>query len=300
MVAAAVRDLHYRYGETVALAGVELSIETGDIYCLIGPNGAGKTTLVRCLSGTLTPDSGTVEVLEGAPRTVDRERIGLLPQAFEPAPRLTARELVGYYAGLYDDAGDPDEVLTAVGIDAQRETWYEDLSGGERRRVCVATALVNDPDLVILDEPTSGIDPAGRRAIWAVLEELRDAGTSIVVTTHDMAEATRLADTVGLLADGRLVATGSPADLVAEHGGGTRLVVETTAADVTSIAGYDPVTVPEGLVFEGVSPSEIGAIVRALDDAQISFDAVHWREPDLEDVYLALTDVDRQTLEASP
>ncbi|MFB6103847.1 MAG: ABC transporter ATP-binding protein [Halobacteriaceae archaeon] len=297
MVAVAARDVSRRYGDIVAVDGVSLEIESGEIYCLIGPNGAGKTTLVRCLTGTTTVDEGEVEVLGSTPSAVARDRIGLLPQSFAPAPRLTAQELVAYYAGLYDVGRDVDTVLGDVGIDADRSTWYRDLSGGQRRRVCVATALVNDPEILVLDEPTTGIDPAGRRAVWRLLEELRDEGTTVVVTTHDMAEATRLADTVGLLADGSLVVTGSPSSLVAEYGGGNRVVVETDASVTEPIAGFRPVETASGIAFEGVAPTDIGALVRGLDEAGITFAGLRWREPDLEDVYLALTEADRETLE---
>jgi len=297
MVAVAARDVVRRYGDTVALDGVSLEIDAGEIYCLIGPNGAGKTTLVRCLTGTTTLDAGEVEVLGGPPATVARHRVGLLPQSFAPASRLTPRELVGYYAGLYEESRDIDTVLAEVGLDAARTTWYEDLSGGEQRRVCVAAALVNDPEVLVLDEPTTGIDPAGRRAVWRLLESLRDAGTTVLVTTHDMGEATRLADTVGLLADGDLVASGSPSTLIESYGGGNRVVVETDAAVDGAIAGFTPTETDTGLVFEGVAPTDIGAVVRGLDEAGIAFGGLRWREPDLEDVYLAVTEADRGTLE---
>ncbi|USZ68736.1 ABC transporter ATP-binding protein [Halorussus salilacus] len=285
------------YGDTAALDGVSLSVGEGEVFALIGPNGAGKTTLVRALTGTTTPDAGSVSVFGDRPQTVERSRLGLLPQSFDPPERLTARELVAYYAGLYDESRDPDAVLAEVGLDADG-TWYENLSGGQKRRACVGTALVNDPDVLFLDEPTTGIDPGGRRALWALIEDLAAAGTTVFLTTHYMAEAERLADRVGLLAAGRLVAVGSPADLVAEHGGASRIVVDVTgdasasvaaATDALAGTGFDAEATGRGLVVPGVGPEDIGDIVAALDGGGVAYDALAWKQPDLEDAFLELT-----------
>ena len=297
----AAEDVRKSYGDTTALDGVSLSVEEGEVFALVGPNGAGKTTLVRCLTGTTTPGSGAVRLLGEPPAQAGKQRVGLLPQDFSPPDRLTAGELVGYYAGLYDDARDPSEVLEAVGLDADDGTWFGDLSGGQKRRACVAAALVNDPDVLFLDEPTTAVDPAGRRALWSVFEDLAASGTTIVLTTHDMAEAERLADDVALLANGRVAATGSPRELVDAHGGPTRLVVE-TEDDFDASARRGDVDVPEfdaertdeGLVFSDVAPEDIGRVVAALDDAGVDFEALSWREPTLEDAYLELAgDVER-------
>ncbi len=288
--AVVAEDVHKAYGDTAAVDGVSLSVDEGEVFALVGPNGAGKTTLVRCLTGTTGPDSGSVELLGDEPGEANDQRVGLLPQDFSPPDRLTAGELVGYYAGLYDDARDPEAVLAEVGLDPDTETWYGDLSGGEQRRACVAAALVNAPDVLFLDEPTTAVDPAGRRALWRVFEGLADSGTTIFLTTHDMAEAERLADRVALLADGKVAATGTPRELVAEHGGRPRLVVELPeeSAESPDVPGFDPESTREGLVFSGVAPEAIGEVVAALDDAGVDFEALSWREPTLEDAYLAL------------
>ncbi|MEY7847999.1 ABC transporter ATP-binding protein [Natrarchaeobius sp. A-rgal3] len=293
--------LRKSYDETVALAGVSVAIERGEIFGLIGPNGAGKTTLVRALTGTTEPDSGTARVLEASPTTIDRNRLGVLPQAFSPPDRLTARELLTYYAGLYDDARDPGDVLADVGLADAGETWYEDLSGGQQRRVCVGATLVNDPEILFLDEPTTGIDPAGRRTVWRLIESLSAGGTTVVLTTHDMAEAERLADRVGLLADGALVADGTPADLVEEHGGSSRLTIETTANPPAFEDLAYPVDRPtpkrernghssdeEPIVVRTVTPRDIGTVVDYLEEREIAYSGLEWAEPGLEEVYLEL------------
>jgi ABC-2 type transport system ATP-binding protein len=288
-------DVRRRYGDTVALDGVSLSVDEGEVFALVGPNGAGKTTLVRALTGTTVVD-GRVEVFGEPPDEVDPERVGLLPQEFDPAERLTARELVTYYAGLYDEARDPDSVLADVGLEgADARKPYGDLSGGQKRRTCVATALVNEPDLLVLDEPTTGIDPAGRRQLWSLVADLADGGTTVLLTTHDMAEAETLADRVGLLADGQLVAVGPPAGLVDAHGGDSRLELEVpeaaegAAATALEIAGYHLVPDEAALAVAGIDPRDIGDVVETLEAEGIPYEGLVWTQPDLEDVYLALT-----------
>ncbi|MDS0474469.1 ABC transporter ATP-binding protein [Natrinema sp. 1APR25-10V2] len=292
-------DLEKTYGETAALTGASLSVARGEVFALIGPNGAGKTTLVRALTGTSEPDAGRARILGESPTAVDRGRLGVLPQEFSPPSRLSARELLAYYAGLYDDARDSEAVLADVGLVDAGDTWYEDLSGGQQRRVCVGSALVNDPDLLFLDEPTTGIDPAGRRTVWRLIEDLANGGTTVVLTTHDMAEAERLADRVGLLAGGTIVAQGSPDELVREHGGSSRLTIE-TSADPDAFADLTyPVERPErgrgrspesAVVVREIEPAAIGTVVDYLEDRDIAYTELSWAEPDLEDVYLSLAD----------
>ena len=281
-----------RYGETVALDGIDLSVADGEVFGLIGPNGAGKTTLVRALTGTTAVD-GKITVNGAAPTAVDADRIGLLPQSFAPPARLTARELIDYYGGLYETARETDEVLGAVGMADDADSWYETLSGGQQRRVCVGIALVNDPDLLFLDEPTTGIDPAGRQSLWSLLEELADGGTTIVLTSHSMTEVQRLADRVGLLQAGTLVAVGTPTELIETHGGTSRLVIDTDqpadAADALVGADFDATAGATTVVVTAVSPVEIGDVVAVLSRADIAYGSLRWAEPSLEDVYLQLT-----------
>ncbi|MFC7096661.1 ABC transporter ATP-binding protein [Halobaculum marinum] len=285
-------DARKAYDETVALDGVSLDVRAGEVFGLIGPNGAGKTTLVRALTGTADAE-GTLELFGAPARESDRSRVGLLPQEFGPPERLTARELVAYYGGLYDESRPVDEVLADVGLAADADTWYEKLSGGQKRRACVATALVNDPDVLFLDEPTTGIDPAGRRSLWALIEELADGGVTVFLTSHSMAEVERLSDRVGLLRDGDLVAVGTPAELVAEHGGPARLVVAgpdvEAGADPLREAGFAVDVGADELVLGDVAPTDLADAVTALADAGVTYESLTWTEPTLEDVYLRLT-----------
>jgi ABC-2 type transport system ATP-binding protein len=291
-------DVRREYGETVALDGVSLSVDEGEVFALIGPNGAGKTTLIRSLTGT-TDCEGQVELFGTPPEQADSQQIGLLPQSFSPSGRLTARELLTYYSGLYDHPRSVDDVLDDVGMTDAADTWYEDLSGGQQRRICVGIALVHDPALLILDEPTTGIDPSGRRDLWELIETLAAGGTTVLLTTHYMEEAERLADSVGLLADGSLIAEGAPAELIATHGGESRLAIEveesaepSAAARAVSSLGTDIKTEGRTITIHGVSPRTIGDALDALDLADIGYDALSWQQPDLESVYLALTDTE--------
>ncbi|KTG17728.1 ABC transporter ATP-binding protein [Haloferax profundi] len=281
------------YGDVEALSGVSLSVAEGEVFGLIGPNGAGKTTLIRALTGTTTPDGGSASVLGSPPVDVDRQRLGLLPQDFRPAGRLTAHELVSYYAGLYDGARDPDDVLAEVGLADTGDTWYENLSGGQQRRACIALTLVNDPDVLFLDEPTTGIDPAGRRALWTLIDDLADRGTTVFLTSHSMEEVERLADRVGLLNEGQLVTVGRPDQLVAEYGGESRLVVRTAGdADLESVSLPASLTgdvTDDGLTVYGVGPRQISDAVDALDEAGVVYESLVWKQPGLEEVYLSLT-----------
>ena len=312
------------YGAVDALAGVDLAVEPGEVFGLIGPNGAGKTTLVRALTGT-TDVEGTVRVFGAPPTTVDAGRVGLLPQSFDPPARLTARELVDYYGGLYDDARDTESVLADVGMSADADAWYETLSGGQQRRTCVATAVVNDPDLLFLDEPTTGIDPAGRRALHQLIARLAADGTTVFLTSHAMDEVERLADRVMLLRDGDVVAVGPPAELIAEHAGRPRLEIALrdptavrpsecttdddsvttndaptdgdppavddgiSAAVADAVDGAAVESTTDGLRILGIDPVEIGSVVDALATVGVGFDSLTWAEPSLEDVYLRLT-----------
>jgi len=289
--AIAIETVRRTYGDTVALDSVSLSVETGEVFGLVGPNGAGKTTLARAITGT-TDYEGTVALFGEDPRAIDRSRLGSLPQSFSPHERLTARELLEYYAGLYDDALAPGRVLRDVGLVESADTYYENLSGGQQRRVCVGSALVNDPDLLVLDEPTTGIDPAGRRQLWELLEALAQDGTTIFLTTHDMHEAERLADRVGLLAEGELAAVDTPTALIDAHGGESRLTIETSTPvgneDAAELQYRTAVDDGDLRVFD-VSPTEIGSVVDALTETGIETESLSWSEPTLEDVYLELT-----------
>jgi ABC-2 type transport system ATP-binding protein len=186
-------------------------------------------------------------------------------------------------------------VLEDVGLAGSADTYYENLSGGQKRRACVGTALVNDPDLLVLDEPTTGIDPTGRRELWRLLESFAEAGTTVLLTTHYMEEAEALADRVGLLSGGRLVALDTPAELIARHGGDSRLgldVADGTAAEAALEAAGYRLLPDRRRVAVAVDPEGIPGVLEALSAADVDYEGLTWRQPGLEEVYVALTGTD--------
>ncbi len=298
------RGLRKRYGELIAVDGVDLSVDEGEVYALVGPNGAGKTTLVRCLTGTTEPTAGDVSVLNSRPSAVDRVRLGLLPQQFTPPDRLTARELVEYYSGLYpeDRVRETSAVLDEVGLKESDKQRYRDLSGGQKRRLLVAASIVNDPDLLFLDEPTTGIDPAGRREVWRVVEELSSQGTTVFLTTHYMEEASELSDRVGLMHQGSIVEEGAADELVAEHGGGSRFTIETeeTVDAVAGVLEGYSVRDEDGLaIVEDVSLETVSKVLDLLESSDVTVQEFNWHTPDLEDVYMELAGEDCQPTDSN-
>jgi len=220
-----IRGLRKEYAGHVAIGHLDLDIVPGEVFALLGPNGAGKTTTVEILEGHRPRDRGTVRVLGQDPAARPRSwraRIGIVLQSGAEGGELTVRETVAHFARYYPRPRDPEEVIATVGLAGQAKTRLRQLSGGQRRRVDVALGIVGNPELLFLDEPTTGFDPAARRAFWELIRALSDTGTTIVLTTHYLEEAEALADRVGVLAAGQLVATGTPAGL------GGRATAETT------------------------------------------------------------------------
>ncbi len=281
-------QLSKRYRDTEALRSVSVEVESGEVFSVIGPNGAGKTTLIRCLTGTTTPDSGRSEILGEEIAELDRENLGVLPQSFEPHERLTPEELIQYYGGIYSDSKSPSQALNEVGIEPDTDTRYRDLSGGQKRRVCVAIALVNDPDVVFLDEPTTGIDPTGRESMWELIRDLKQRDKTVVLTTHYMDEAEELSDRVAMLSSGEIIAMDKPRELIDRYGDQPSLRIEISSPE-KNLDGLDCIILEDGVaVFRDVEPEDIQAVLSEINDRSISYDEVVWRKPTLEDVYLEL------------
>jgi ABC-2 type transport system ATP-binding protein len=275
--AISVRDLRKSYGSHDALRGIDFDIAEGEVFGLLGPNGAGKTTTVEILEGYRTRDAGQVEVLGYDPARAEtgfRERIGVVLQQSQLWPTLTVAETHRMFASYYEHPRDVDEVISLVGLDAKRGARVKTLSGGQKRRLDLGVALVGDPELVFLDEPTTGFDPAARRAAWEMIRSLRSLGKTILLTTHYLDEAEQLADRVAVLLDGRIVREGTPAEL-------------TGGAQETEVRyrqnGHDVVirtTEPTQLLHE--------LTAKALADGH-ELEGLVVRRPTLEDVYLLIT-----------
>jgi len=217
-----VSGLKKSYGPREVLHGVSFRVEPGEVFALLGPNGAGKTTTVEILEGYRERDEGSVQVLGTDPARAGsefRERIGIVLQSSAVYPLLSAREILELFAGYYKSARDVGEVIELVGLREKSEARVRTLSGGQLRRLDLALALIGDPELIFLDEPTTGFDPAARRQAWETIRDLRALGKSILLTTHYMEEAQTLADRLAILRDGRIVATGSPRELLSGAAG---------------------------------------------------------------------------------
>ncbi|HEX8688730.1 MAG TPA: ABC transporter ATP-binding protein, partial [Solirubrobacterales bacterium] len=211
-----VRGLSKSYGDLEAVRGIDLEVRRGEVFAFLGPNGAGKTTTVEILEGYRRRSGGEVRVLGEDPERADRgwrERIGIVLQSGRPDPYLTVRESLALYAGYYRAPRPIEEVVELVGLGAKADARASSLSGGQQRRLDVGMALIGDPELLFLDEPTTGFDPSARRQAWETIAGLRELGKTVFLTTHYMDEAQRLADRVAILARGEVVARGTPADL---------------------------------------------------------------------------------------
>ena len=271
--AISVRGLRKRYGATVAVGGIDLDIHRGEVFALLGPNGAGKTTTVEILEGYRHRDGGTVAVLGEDPARAGRHwraRIGIVLQ-LTSEPELTVAEMVGQFAGFYPQPRDPREVIELVGLGRLAACRGHQLSGGQRRRLDVALGIVGRPELLFLDEPTTGFDPEARRRFWDLIRSLAADGTTILLTTHYLPEAEALADRVAVLASGQVVAVGEPASL-----GGR----QTQDAQVS----WD---VPGGRrAVQTATPAKVVAELAAQFDGEIPGLTVI--RPSLEDIYLEL------------
>jgi ABC-2 type transport system ATP-binding protein len=261
VTAISVSGLRKSYGALDAVRGIDFEVGTGEVFGLLGPNGAGKTTTVEILEGYRQRDAGEVRVLGFDPGRAERafrERIGVVLQQSELWPILTVREVHRVFAGYYSHPRDVDEVVELVGLAEKRDQQVKSLSGGQKRRLDLGVALVGDPDLVFLDEPTTGFDPAARRNAWALIRSLRELGKTVLLTTHYLDEAQQLADRVAVLRDGVIVKIGKPSELTASAGvrisyvrDGQEVVVET---DEPTKALHELTTraLAEGFELEGL------------------------------------------------
>jgi ABC-2 type transport system ATP-binding protein len=293
-----VRGLVKRYGRREAVAGIDLTVRRGEIFAFLGPNGAGKTTTVEILEGFRERTAGLVSVLGQDPATAGgawRDRVGVVLQEWEPEPGLSARECLAMYAGFYRAPRDVDETIALVGLTENASELSARLSGGQRRRLDFALALIGDPELIFLDEPTTGFDPSARRAAWEVVAGLRRLGKSVFLTTHYLDEAEHLADRIAVISAGRIVAAGTPATLGGRHRMTT--VITFTLPDRRPARDLPPGLSavaepgPEGTtVLHSQSPL---AHLRLLSDwalgRGLDLPDLTVQRPTLEDVYLSLT-----------
>ncbi len=290
-----VNRLVKRYGEVRAVDGISFSVPQGTVFTILGPNGAGKTTTLEILEGLRAPDSGEIELFGRKIARVDRRekaRMGVLLQEGNFEPYLRVKEVINLFRSFFPKARSVEEILELVALTEKRNSLVKELSGGQLQRLALGTALVNDPDLLFLDEPTTGLDPQARRNIWSIVTSLKAQGKTVVLTTHYMEEAETLSDHVCIMDYGKIIAAGSPRELTARLGEET--IIEFTAPDTAVV----PALSSKGKVRRDgdVVLVEVTDLVPALRDLlawahknRVALDNMVIRQPNLEDVFLTLT-----------
>jgi len=285
------------YGKTVAIADVSLSVHQGEIFGLIGPNGAGKTTTLECVEGLRRPDRGTIAVLGHDPyrdRVRLQNRIGVQLQAAQLQKRIKVWEAVHLWASLYAKPLNGDELLNQLGLAEKRDAWFMTLSGGQKQRLFIALALINDPDVVFLDELTTGLDPQARRAIWELVRDIRGRGKTVFLTTHLMEEAERLCDRVAIIEHGRIIDVDTPAQLVRRHCPERTIILATDQPSAGEtfrhLERVRSVTHVNGtLTISGHGDELVMDVIKCLSDTQLTVTDFRTITPSLEDVFLKLT-----------
>ena len=292
-----VSGIRKAYGATVAVAGVSFDVFEGEIFGLIGPNGAGKTTTMECVEGVRRPDQGTISILGLDPfRDVYRlqNRIGVQLQQAQLQKRIKVWEAVDLWASLYSNPVGSDRLLDQLGLSSKRDAWFMTLSGGQKQRLFIALALINDPEVVFLDELTTGLDPQSRRAIWELVRGIRERGKTVFMTTHLMDEAERLCDRVAVIEHGKIIDIGSPGELVRRHCPMRTVVLATGDAHAELHLSKIPsakiaARQDSEFTIQGAGDDFVTEVIRCLSENRINVTDFRTVLPTLEDVFLKLT-----------
>jgi ABC-2 type transport system ATP-binding protein len=293
------QSLVKRYGEKLAVAGIELTVDVGECFGLLGPNGAGKTTTVEMLEGLTEPDSGSVELFgvrwsNGRKREL-QERIGVQLQDTHLADRLTVEEVLRLFRSFYRQGRSVAELLRELDLEAERKQYYQKLSGGQKQRVALGTALAGDPELLFLDEPTTGLDPRARQALWASVQSFQQRGRSVLITTHYMEEAAVLCDRIAIMDQGQIIALGTPRSLV--DGLGLVQFVEFETKQALDEAAVSALSAVESIARKGEgyrlridrSLSSLSAVLAELERQRVTPIGLSTHQATLDDVFLHLT-----------
>jgi ABC-2 type transport system ATP-binding protein len=292
-----VSHLKKVYDDLIAVNDISFKVRKGEIFAFLGPNGAGKTTTVEIIESIREPTAGNVKLLGIDTKTGFnriKERISILPQEFHSFERFTVRETLEYFSRLYQKRADINGIIAAMNLESHEKMLYRNLSGGLKQRVGVALSLVNNPDIVFLDEPTTGLDPKARREVWQVVANLRNQGKTVFLTTHYMEEAEYLADHIAIIFKGRIIAEGSLDGLIAKHGHGSVLRIQgCSSPDAVAILndqGYDVKSEGNGTVAVTITfKDRVLDVLSALRHAAIEYESIEIRRSNLEEVFLALT-----------
>jgi ABC-2 type transport system ATP-binding protein len=295
MIPVEISSVKKAYGDIKAVDGVSFSVNEGEVFGLLGPNGAGKTTLIEIMEGLRKRDEGIVKVLGLDPwgnSYLLHRRIGVIPQDFTFFDKTNPREAVKYYADLFGVSIDPDEILKEVLLDDSAEVLFENLSGGQKQKMGLALSLVNSAELLFLDEPTTGLDPNARRAIWDVIRRLKSKGKTVILTTHYLDEAQQLSDRVAIMNHGHMVAIGTSEDIIETHGSGERLEIHGTAELATYINGNTNLKAEyngRDLVSIAIGQKhDVVAAMTAVEQSGLDWRDIHTRRDSLDDVFVKL------------
>ena len=290
-------NLRKVYGDVVAVDDISFEVHEVEIFGMVGPNGAGKTTTIECIEGLRRPDGGTVQVLGMDPQRDGydlRQHIGVQLQEAALPHRIKVWEAMDLFASFYRRSVDWHSLLEQLGLSEKHDASFINLSGGQKQRLFIALALVNDPDLVFLDELTTGLDPQARRAMWDLVQGIRERGKTVFLTTHYMEEAERLCDRVAIIDHGRIVALDTPENLIHSLGAENRVIFGTDGAfDVEVLRQVPGVTrveqIGERVIIYGQKEGLVGVVVNVLEAGGVRFRDLRTEQPSLEDVFLALT-----------
>ncbi|MDA4121659.1 MAG: ABC transporter ATP-binding protein [Thaumarchaeota archaeon] len=294
MPAIEVSGLKKAYGSLQAVDSISFTIDKGEVFSLLGPNGAGKTTTIEILEGLRERDAGDVKVLGMDPWKQGGElhkKIGVIPQGFTFLPYITPKEAVNYYANLFDVKVDADQILRTVLLEDSKSSYFMKLSGGQKQKMGLALSLVNRPDFVFLDEPTTGLDPQARRAVWDVIRNLKKEGISVMLTTHYLEEAEELADRVAIMNKGKIITAGSPAQIIAEYGSGEKIRVrgdEDLAEFLRTQTGLQVAFVDGVVVVTLKAKGDTLAVLQAIGKSGMEWSDLTIRNDSLEDVFVRL------------
>src|SRR6059036_2866171 len=292
-----VESLSKKYGDNMAVNGISFNLRKGEVFAFLGPNGAGKTTTVEILECLRNPTGGQASVLgydvsKRSDQAEIRKRIGVLPQDFNAIDRLTVRENINYFGAMFKHQLDADKLIELVDLKDKRDEQFKNLSGGLKQRVGLAVSLVNDPDVVFLDEPTTGLDPRARRDVWGVVERLKGQGKTVFLTTHYMDEAEYLADIVSIIDHGQIIATGTPDQLIDTHGGKKTLIIREAGEDGLKFLPQGiskPQLKNEGDIYIPLNNGELTNILIAIGQTPLANKEIEVRRPTLDDVFLNMT-----------
>lgn len=295
MIPVEVSSVKKSYGSLHAVNGISFSVDEGEIFGLLGPNGAGKTTLIEILEGLRKMDAGSVKILGFDPWKngyVLHRKIGVIPQGFTFFDKASPREAVRYYADIFGAEVNPDEILREVLLDDSARVLFENLSGGQKQKMGLALSLVNSPKLFLLDEPTTGLDPSARRAIWNLIKGLKNKGKTIILTTHYLDEAQQLSDRVAIMNKGCIVAIGTPDEIIAIHGSGERLEIHGTDKLASYITANTKLKVEyrgKGLISIALEQKQDAlAALAIIEQSGLDWSDLRIRRDSLDDVFFKL------------